>query len=81
MTISRYPVLASDETSYYLHPIHDFSLTALSGKDKWTAYRFTRNVNDTWMPTHFQKICSAINQLPPHLDLDTPSLSEATGFA
>jgi len=32
------------------------------------------------MPTHFEKICSAINQLPPHLDLDTPSLSEATGF-
>ncbi|KAL7921160.1 hypothetical protein ACQKWADRAFT_321649 [Trichoderma austrokoningii] len=37
------------------HPIHAFSFTALDGKERWTAYRFIKN------------ICSAINQLP---DLD-----------
>jgi hypothetical protein len=46
------------------HPIHTFDFTALDGKDKWTAYRFTKNVYDTWMPEHFKNICSAIDQLP-----------------
>ena len=32
------------------------------------------------MPAHFKNICSAIDQLPSNLDLDVPSLSEATGL-
>jgi hypothetical protein len=60
---------------------HGFDFTALDGKEKWTAYRFTKNVYDTWMPTHFENICSAIDQLPSDLNFDVPPLSEATGLS
>ncbi|KAL8369545.1 hypothetical protein RB595_000058 [Gaeumannomyces hyphopodioides] len=77
----HYPVIAEKDTKYYRHPIHEFSFTALDGKDKWTAYRFTKNVYDIWMPAHFKRICSAIDQLPSELDFDVPPLSEATGLS
>ncbi|KAK4664871.1 uncharacterized protein QC763_0075240 [Podospora pseudopauciseta] len=77
----HYPVITEKDIKYYRHPIHDFSFTALDGKDKWTAYRFTKNVYDTWMPAHFKNICSAIDRLPSNLDFDVPPLSEATGLS
>ncbi|KAK4119374.1 hypothetical protein N657DRAFT_604532 [Parathielavia appendiculata] len=77
----HYPVISGKDVKYYRHPIHDFSFTALDGRDKWTAYRFTKNVYDTWMPAHFKNICSAIDQLPSDLDFDVPPLSEATGLS
>ncbi|KAB5581155.1 hypothetical protein GE09DRAFT_1085286 [Coniochaeta sp. 2T2.1] len=77
----HYPVLEGKDTKYYRHPIHDFSFTALDGRDKWTAYRFTKNVYDIWMQDHFKNICSAIDQLPSDLDFDVPPLSEATGLS
>jgi hypothetical protein len=73
----HYPVIDGKETKHYRHPIHKFDFTALDGKEKWTAYRFTKNVYDTWMPTHFKRICSAIDQLPSDLDLDVPPLQES----
>ncbi|KAG5804260.1 hypothetical protein H9Q74_001692 [Fusarium xylarioides] len=76
----HYPVMDGKNTKYYRHPIHEFSFAALDGKEKWTAYRFTKNVYDAWMPAHFKKICSAINQLPANLDFDVPSLPE-TGLS
>ena len=77
----HYPVIAGKDIKYYRHPIHKFDFTTLDGQDKWTAYRFTKNVYDTWMPKHFENICSAINQLPSDLDFDVPPLSEATGLS
>ncbi|KAK4118383.1 hypothetical protein N657DRAFT_659626 [Parathielavia appendiculata] len=77
----HYPVITGKDIKYYRHPIHTFDFTALDGKDKWTAYRFTKNVYDTWMPKHFENICSAIDQLPSDLDFDVPPLSEATGLS
>ncbi|KAL2165721.1 hypothetical protein VTG60DRAFT_3948 [Thermothelomyces hinnuleus] len=74
----HYAVITGKDTKYYRHPIHEFSFTALDGKDKWTAYRFTKNVYDTWMRKHFENICSAIDQLPSDLDFDVPPLSGAT---
>lgn len=38
-----------------------------------------KNVYDKWMPGHFERICSAINQLPS--GSDAPPLSEATGLS
>ncbi|KAH6884972.1 hypothetical protein B0T10DRAFT_98793 [Thelonectria olida] len=76
----HYPVVDGKNTKYYRHPIHTYDFTALDGKEKWTAYRFTKNIYDTWMPAHFKKICSAINQLSANLDLDVPSLLE-TGLS
>ncbi|KAK3956586.1 hypothetical protein QBC32DRAFT_108488 [Pseudoneurospora amorphoporcata] len=77
----HYPVIAGKDIKYYRHPIHRFDFTALDGKDKWIAYRFTKNVYDTWMPKHFENIRSAINQLPSELGFDVPPLSEATGLS
>ncbi|KAK3328699.1 hypothetical protein B0T19DRAFT_450073 [Cercophora scortea] len=75
----HYPVIIGKDVKYYRHPIHTFDFTALNGKDKWTAYRFTKNVYDIWMPAHFKNICSAIDKLPSDLNFDVPPLSEATG--
>ncbi|KAK2809713.1 hypothetical protein FQN50_003558 [Emmonsiellopsis sp. PD_5] len=59
-------------TTFYRHPIHTFDFVALDGKEKWTAYRFTRNIYDSWMPTHFQRLCSAIDQIPPNVNFTVP---------
>ncbi|KAK4137560.1 hypothetical protein BT67DRAFT_113382 [Trichocladium antarcticum] len=75
----HYPVITGNDTKYYRHPIHTFDFTALDGKDKWTAYRFTKSVYDIWMPKHFENICAAIDQLPLDLDFDVSPLSDATG--
>jgi hypothetical protein len=77
----HYPVIAGKDTNYYCHLIHESSFMAFDGKDKWTAYRFTKNVYDIWIPDHFKKICSAIDQLPSDLDFEVPPLSEATGLS
>ena len=68
---------ATNHTKYYRHPIRDFSFTELEGHNKWAAYRFTRNVYDTWMPAHFKNICSAIDQLPDKLDFNVHSMPES----
>jgi hypothetical protein len=77
----HYPVITGKDTKYYRHPIRTFDFTELDGKEKWTAYRFTKNVYDIWMPEHFKNICSAIDQLPSDLDFDVPPLSETTGLS
>jgi hypothetical protein len=77
----HYPVITGKDVKYYRHLIHGFSFTALDGKEKWTAYRFTKNVYNNWVPKHFENICSAINQLPSDLNFDVPPLSEATGLS
>ncbi|KAI0913155.1 hypothetical protein F4823DRAFT_107902 [Ustulina deusta] len=76
-----YPIINGKDTKYYRHPIHKFDFTALDGKDKWTSYRFTKNIYDTWMPDHFKRICSAIDQLPLKVDFDVQALSESTGLS
>jgi hypothetical protein len=41
----HYPVIEDQKTTFYRHPIREFSFAELNGKEKWTAYRFTKNVN------------------------------------
>ena len=67
---------ATNEPKYYRHPIREFSFAELEGHNKWAAYRFTKNVYDTWMPAHFKRICSAIDQLPDKLDFNVHSVPE-----
>jgi hypothetical protein len=71
----HYPVLDGAKTTFYRHAIHAFDFT-LNGKKKWTAYKFTKNVYDIWMPTHLNRICSAIDDLP--LDFKALPQSEAS---
>ncbi|THV47722.1 hypothetical protein BGAL_0293g00140 [Botrytis galanthina] len=66
----HYPVIDGEKTTFYCHPIHAFNFTALDGKEKWTAYKFTKNIYDIWMPTHFKRICSVIDNLPSNINFE-----------
>ena len=57
----HYLVIDEKKTTFYRHAIRTFDFTELDGKDKWTAYRFTKNVYDVWMPTHLKRICLVID--------------------
>jgi hypothetical protein len=72
----HYPVIDGKKTTFYRHPIHTFDFTALDGKEKWTAYKFTKNVYDIWMPTHLKRVCSVIDDLSPDLDFEVSQQSE-----
>ncbi|KAK3670755.1 hypothetical protein LTR78_009327 [Recurvomyces mirabilis] len=62
-----YAEIDESSTKYYRHSIRTFDFTELHGKEKWTAYQFTKNVYDRWMPEHFKRICSAIDQIPANI--------------
>ena len=64
----HYSVIDGEHQQFYRHPIRNFSFTELDGREKWAAYRFTKNVFDVWMPEHFQRICSAIDKLSSEQD-------------
>ena len=72
----HYPIIDGNKTTFYRYLIHTFDITALNGKDKWTAYKFTRNLYDLWMPTHFKRICSVIDEFPPDIAFEVPQQSD-----
>lgn len=76
----HYPIIDRKETTYYRHPIREFSFTELEGKEKWTAYKFTKNVYRTWMPKHLARIRSIIDGLPFDIDFKISSFS-ASGLS
>jgi hypothetical protein len=49
------PYIGGNNTTFYHHPIRTFDFTELHGKEKWTAYKFTKNVYDILMPTHLKE--------------------------
>lgn len=61
---AHYPVINKDRVSYWRYSIRKFDFTERRGLEKWTAYNFTANVYNTWVSTHFKRICSAIDDLP-----------------
>ncbi|QVM13717.1 hypothetical protein D8B26_008323 [Coccidioides posadasii str. Silveira] len=66
----HYAIVKEEKTEYYRHPIHTFDFTALDGKEKWTAYRFTRNIYEKWAPNHLNTILSALDEIPPGVNFD-----------
>jgi hypothetical protein len=70
----HYPMINGKDTTYYYHLIHNFVFIELDGKDKWAAYKFTKNVYDIWMPTHFKRIYLVINQVPPDINFEVSKL-------
>ncbi|KAF2472069.1 uncharacterized protein BDR25DRAFT_366825 [Lindgomyces ingoldianus] len=77
----HYAVIDVAKTTFYRHLIHEFSFSALEGKEKWTAHKFTKNVYDAWMLTHFKRLCLAVNDLPPELDFSVPPLLQGSGLS
>lgn len=70
----HYAVIDGPKTTFYRHPIRTFDFTELDGKEKWTAYRFTKNVYENWIPMHLERILSAVDAIPSNI---TFGLSEA----
>ena len=64
----HYPVFKGKETTFFRHEIEEFSFRGFRGTQRWTAYRFTKNIYDIWMPMHLKRLCSAIDQLPLGVD-------------
>lgn len=65
----------NDKTTFFRHLVHRFDFTALGGKKKWTAYKFTKSIYDKFMPAHHKLVCSAINDIPPGLDFEVTSVA------
>ncbi|KAA6413764.1 MAG: hypothetical protein FRX48_02125 [Lasallia pustulata] len=65
----HYPVIEEDKTTFYRHRIKKIYFPSEEGKDRWAAYKFTKNVYNLWMQIHLKRICSAIDELSPDLDL------------
>jgi len=74
----HYPVIEGDKTTFYRHPIKFFFFTSEDGKERWTAYKFAKNVYDNWMPLHHKRLCSAVDDLPPDISFD---LSQSASFS
>lgn len=60
----HYPLIDGDKACFYRHPIRDFSIVDQNGKEKWTAYKFTRNVHDVFVPICLKRLRDAIDKLP-----------------
>lgn len=76
----HYALISGKDTSFYRHPIKKFDFTSEDGKEKWTAYKFTRNVYDTFVPIHHKRICSAVDQLPNPEDFAVESFSQQSNL-
>ncbi|MCJ1478284.1 hypothetical protein MMC13_006961 [Lambiella insularis] len=74
----HYSVIEEDKTTFYRHPIHEFSFTALDGKEKWTAHKFVKNVYDNHSLRIHKLICSGIDDLPAGINFD---LSQSASFS
>ena len=66
----HYPVIAGEKTTFYRHPIRDFSFIEQEGKEKWTTNKFVKNVYDYHSPKVHKLICSAIDDLPASINFD-----------
>ncbi|KAL8881273.1 MAG: hypothetical protein Q9198_001494 [Flavoplaca austrocitrina] len=81
----HYPVIEGDKVTYWRYPIRKYDFTERRGLERWTAYKFTKNVYDIWMPKLFELISSAVDQLT--LDMAAkagapePEVSESTGLS
>ncbi|KAK5442636.1 hypothetical protein LTS15_010954 [Exophiala xenobiotica] len=42
----HYPMIEDKKTTFYRYPIRTFDFTELDGREKWTAYKFTKSVYD-----------------------------------
>ena len=77
----HYPIIEGKTVTYYRCPIRAVNFTDLFGKEKWSTYKFTKNVYDIWMPMHFKRIRSVLDELPAEVDFSVPALSKASGLS
>jgi hypothetical protein len=73
-------IATADDVKYYRYLIHAFDIMTLDGRDRLTAYKFTRNVYDHFVPTHLDRIKSALDQLPDPVAAEPVALEDGTDF-
>ncbi|KAH8723482.1 hypothetical protein GQ44DRAFT_804020 [Phaeosphaeriaceae sp. PMI808] len=56
----HYAVVEGSSTTFY----------QLDGRGNGLTYKFTKSVYNTWMLTHFERLCSAIGSLPSEINFD-----------
>lgn len=70
----HYPIINGDKTIFYCHLIKNFDFTSKRGKEKWTVYKFMKNVYFEFMPKLHKLICSAIDQISLDSVFQDPNL-------
>ena len=80
-----YPVIAEAKIKIYRHPIHAFDMTALHGKERWTAYKFSVGVYKHSLAL-LDRIHSVIDEvsldfIPELSQSSEPQLSEPSGLS
>lgn len=66
----HYPVICKDKTAYYRYPVREFSITARNGRERWTSYKFVMALYNDWVPMHFQRLSSAVDDLPAGVNFE-----------
>ncbi|KAJ0423571.1 hypothetical protein BJY00DRAFT_310230 [Aspergillus carlsbadensis] len=77
---AHYPIIMGGATTYYRHLLADFCFVVDDGEKRWIAYHFVMAVYNSWAPSHFRLLCSAIDDLP-ELDFDSASSLPGSGNA
>lgn len=76
----HFPVIEGAKISYWRYPLRKYDFTERKGMEKWTAYTFVKNIYDIWMPIHFKRISSAIDELLLEQNLE-PQNPEISGLS
>ena len=63
----HYASLEGPEPRFYRYPIRRACFT--EDEDRWTAYRFTRNLYDVFAPIHLQRILAVLDHLPDNASI------------
>lgn len=59
----HYALIREDRTTFHRHLVHDISLAAYKGRNRWASYHFVRKLYDHFAPIHLKRIKDAISQL------------------
>ena len=82
----HYPVIDEDQATFRRHSIRKFNFTERKGLERWTTYKFTKNVYDLWVTPHLQWIRSVVDDIPDDPESQPsaviePHISETTGLS
>ena len=66
----HYPMIEGTKITYWRQALRKYDFTERKGIEKWTAYKFIKNVYEIWMPIHFRRISAAIDGLAHDQELD-----------
>ncbi len=59
----HYALIKEKHTLFYRHSIKKFDFTSENDEEKWTSYKFTRNVLEMFYSIHHERICFVVDQL------------------